>query len=135
MNSNFIGEDDFHGAKYLDYLEKYDISDKYIKCIAEKFSLEEIENENTDRIDNRYAENIVNDIKNKYNMKSINSIKLSIGESARVLLRRKPKMILVKSLEDPQLKHIIYLAKERNVEIVTYSNSSYKSIALIDEEK
>ena len=135
LNSNFIGEDDFHGAKYLDYLEKYDISDKYIKCIAEKFSLEEIENENTDRIDNRYAENIVNDIKNKYNMKSINSIKLSIGESARVLLRRKPKMILVKSLEDPQLKHIIYLAKERNVEIVIYSNSSYKSIALIDEEK
>lgn len=133
LNDKLISRKDFHGAKFLEYLTNHDISQQYIDEIANNFNMEDIKIIEEDQTDYEYSEKIVEEIKTKYNMKSINSIKLSIGESTRVLLRRKPKLILVKDIEDPQLRNIIYLAKERNVKVKEYAKSNYNAIALIDE--
>lgn len=133
LNEEFIGRDDFHGAKYLMYLKENDLSKYFIDKIVEKFSKNEIVFESIEKVEPNYARIIVDEISNMYNVKSINSIKLSIGEVARVLLRRKTKLILVKDKNDKNISHIIHLAKEKNIEIITYNKSDYKAIALIDE--
>lgn len=133
LNEEFIGKYDFHGAKNLMYLKEKDLSQYFIDKIAEKFSTVEIYFEKVEKVDPHYASLIVDEIGNSYNVRSINSIKLSIGEVARVLLRRKTRLILVKDKNDKNISHIIHLAKEKKIEVITYDKSDYKAIALIDE--
>ena len=81
-----------------------------------------------------YASAIAEEIRQAFKVKSINSVKLSIGESARVLLRRKGRVVLVRDLEDKNVSHIIQLAKEKNVEVLKYDTGSYRCMAIIEEE-
>lgn len=133
LNDKLIGENDFHGAKTLLYLKDEDLSQYFIDHIERNF----IENLNdykvTEKVDVDYSKSIAEEIGFKYNVKSINSIKLSIGETARVLLRRKARLILVKNKDDKNLKYILHLAKMKNVPVKIYESSNYNAAALIDE--
>ncbi len=156
-NPNFIGKEDFHGAKHLDYLAEEDLSMYFIDKISSEFqdiikgnqySLVEAEGEFSKVEDEiaitteasaklaieGYAATIAEKIRQAFQVKSINSVKLSIGESARVLLRRKARVVLVRDLEDKNVYHIIQLAKEKNVEVLKYDTGSYRCMAIIEEE-
>lgn len=131
LNEKYIGEDDFHGAKRLSYLEDYDYSEEFIKAIEENFTKD-------DKVFSEYekeeiADIVTKEIKEEFKVKDINKIKLSIGEASRALIRRKVDTLLVKDLEDKNLEHIIYLAKEKNVKVIKYNKSHYKCIAIIEE--
>ena len=161
-NEKYIGEDDFHGAKFLDYLQDEDYSQLFIDKICGEFhrivdnfqnnelSVDNSENSNKEilnekvinkevhtgyeEIDKGYSEKITKEIQDKYNVKNINNIKLSVGESARVLLRRDPRLVLVKDMKDENIEHILQLAKERDVEVIEYKGSDYNCIAIIKEK-
>ncbi|MEG2353996.1 MAG: tellurite-like stress resistance cysteine protease StiP [Clostridium sp.] len=135
-NPRYIGKDDFHGAKTLEYLKDDDYSQGFINDIYDEFSKIKINEADlvTETKDLNYSRNITEDIQRCYNIKNINNIKLSVGESARVLLRREPRIILVKNKNDKNVEHIIQLSKEKNVEVVEYKNSDYNCIAIIEEE-
>lgn len=133
LNEKFIGKDDFHGAKTLSYLQNEDLSQYFIDKISAKFTKEDIYFEKLEDIDLNYSKKIVEEISDIYNVKNINNIKLSIGETARVLLRRDPRFILVSDINDKNLVNIIHLAKEKDVEIKIYKESGYRAIALINE--
>lgn len=133
LNEEFIGDEDFHGAKTLSYLEKEDLSQYFIDKISEKFSLKNPCFEKSEEVDINYSKKTVDEIVDIYNIKNINNIKLSIGETARVLLRRDAKVILVSDINDKNLSNIIHLAKEKNVEVKIYKGSGYRAIALINE--
>ncbi len=128
-NNKYIKKDDFHGAKYLDYLEEYDLSNEFIKKIEGCFKVEDYYIEKYKR--EKTAEKIVQDIREEFDVSEINKIKLSIGEASRALLRRKVRCILIKDVEDRDVKHIIQLAKEKDVEILKYDKTHYKCIAII----
>ena len=85
-------------------------------------------------IDKQYSINIVNSIRELYDINNINNIKLSVGESARVLLRRDPRIILVKNKNDKNVEHIIKLADEKGVKVIEYKNSDYNCISIINEK-
>jgi hypothetical protein len=70
---------------------------------------------------------------NKYNFNNRNFIKPGVGESTRVLLRRIPKEIWIKDINDVSLKHIVFLAKNKNIPLHINSELSYNAIAVIDE--
>jgi hypothetical protein len=147
-NPDFIGEEDFHGAKYLDYLKEEDLSMYFIDEISNEFQGVIKENQYnpveaevaatnetlTEVAIEGYAAASAEEIRQAFKVKSINSVKLSIGESARVLLRRKGRVVLVRDLEDKNVSHIIQLAKEKNVEILKYDTGSYRCMAIIEEE-
>lgn len=136
-NDKYIGEEDFHGAKYLDYLEEVDYSQSFIDEIEKEFNnLDEINfnKEKLEEVKECYSANITKKIGDEYKVKSINNIKLSIGESARVLLRRDPRVVLVKDINDKNLEHIIQLSRERNIEVIEYDTYDYNCIAIIKEK-
>lgn len=72
-------------------------------------------------------------IAGKFGINDINLIKPGIGETTRVLLRRVPwKVLLDERLEgNPALKHIVRLAREKQVDMEYYPLSHYKCCGII----
>jgi len=58
-------------------------------------------------------------------------VKPGVGETTRVLLRRIPWKILVKSIEHPDIKHILMLAEDRGVPVEEYPGMNYSCCGLI----
>ncbi|MGL4873888.1 MAG: cysteine protease StiP domain-containing protein [Clostridium sp.] len=132
-NESYIKEKDFHGAKYLEYLSDKDVSNYFIKEIVSEFKNVGKIDLSLEEIDLDYADTLTNEIKEKFVVKNINKIKLSVGETARVLLRRNPKVILVKDLEDKNIRHILKLSEERMVDVKIFDCKGYNCISIIEE--
>jgi hypothetical protein len=140
LNELFIGKNDFHGTKIYTELANEDVSNYFVDHISDQFGHlkkdinEEFQlNKKNYCIPNWRGLEEVQNIQNEFNIKSRNYIKPGIGETTRVLLRRVPWKILVRDISEPQLKHILLLAKEKNCEIVEYSKMSYSCCGIIQE--
>lgn len=129
-NLNILKESDFHGAKYLAYLEEEDYSQYFIDAIEKEFTYEDKVQEE-DKVDLSYADDVVSMVRDNYDVTDIHKIKLSIGEASRALLRRKTKLVLIKDMNNKDVAHIIHMAKNKGVEIKEFTDSDYECIAII----
>lgn len=131
--SDIIGEYDFHGAKYYEEWKDIDLSNYYINEISKYFKDIELNEEDfskNNEILNTGMKEVL-EIGKVFKLSDINFIKPGVGETTRVLLRRIPWKVLVKDLNDPKLKHIIMLAKDRGVPVEEYKNMNYSCCGLI----
>ena len=80
---------------------------------------------------NSCVNQLLEKIKNDFPVVDINKIKLSIGESSRALIRRKPYKLLIKNIENPNLAFVLHLAKKKKVEICIYDTMDYECITLL----
>jgi hypothetical protein len=69
----------------------------------------------------------------KLKIYNINFIKPGICETTRVLLRRVPDLILVKDLNDLDVKHILKLAEDKGVKILEIKSLPYTTVGIIKE--
>jgi len=138
LNAAYIGKEDFHGAKFYKELIPFDVSNAYLEEITAEFSslfFQEIENAISDnkkqqKISFKGMEEVLK-IQEEFSIESTHYVKPGVGETTRVLLRRVPWKILMKDPFSPYVKHIVMLAKERNIEIIHYPNMSYTCCGLI----
>ena len=140
LRSDLIGPNDFHGAKFYDNLVEKDLSNFYVDEISACFESikEEVDKTVIDwTIDEitKVGSKDVEFIQNEYNVQDVNFIKPGIGEATRVLLRRVPDKILVDDLNNPNLKHILVLAKEKNVEVEVVKLNAYSCCGIIKSMK
>ncbi len=70
-------------------------------------------------------------IADEYSVIDINHIKPGIAESTRVMLRRVPSLLLVKSLYNPKVRHLLMLAKEKNIRVLEVPSLLFEACALI----
>lgn len=148
LNDKYISSKDFHGTKYYKELLPVDVSNFYIDQICECFSSIDknhvgyLSNELGTReiaVDIEFNDNTLNckglrdieSIKHKFNINNINLIKPGVGETTRVLLRRIPWKILVDSFKNPNLKHILTLAKEKDIPVEIYTDMCYSCCGII----
>lgn len=138
LNDHLIGPEDFHGAKYYENLIDADVSNEYINIVSKEFSaIQQEAFEESERLGNDQNGTIfkgmdeVKGMAKEFDIGSPHFIKPGVGETTRVLLRRIPWKILMKDPDSPYVRHILLLAKERNVEIVHYPNMSYTCCGLI----
>lgn len=140
LRDDLIGKDDFHGAKFYKELKYVDESNNYLDTISACFKNKY---QNIDKTMKNWTEDIitkvgncdVKNIKQKYDIEDINFIKPGVGETTRVLLRRIPYKILVDDLNNPKLKHILILAKEKNVEVEEFDFKAYSCCGIIKNMK
>ena len=140
LRDDLIGKDDFHGAKFYKELKYVDESNNYLDTISACFKNEY---QNIDKTMKNWTEDIitkvgncdVKNIKQRYDIEDINFIKPGVGETTRVLLRRIPYKILVDDLNNPKLKHILILAKEKNVEVEEFDFKAYSCCGIIKNMK
>jgi uracil phosphoribosyltransferase len=136
--ADLIGEFDFHGAKFYEEWIEQDVSSLFIDTIVGQYPL--IAHE-ADALAQKHIENLqeptwagLNTIKHLqevFQLPDIHLIKPGVGETTRVLLRRIPWKILIDSKDNPNLQHILLLAKDRDVAVEEFPGMSYSCCGLI----
>ncbi len=142
LNDNYIGRDDFHGAKFYQELLEADVSNKFIQVIVDEFaaiSKEAYEislQKKVDEIETGFlGMEDVKRIQAEFGIESTHFIKPGVGETTRVLLRRVPWKILMRDASSPFVAHILLLAQERDVEVIEYPDLKYLCCGLIKSVK
>lgn len=129
--SDLIGEQDFHGAAYYAELLEQDLTYPFIEAVEAHFP-EEVPAALEEKTPAVSALDEVDEICRRFSVSDRNLVKPSIGEATRVLLRRMPWMVLVRSMSDEEhLGHLYQLAKEKGVPLVEYPLVNYRACGLI----
>ena len=131
LRDDIIFPGDFHGAVYFGELAPYDRTYEFIDAIEREleklppYSPSECAAPAGDGLEEtrRIAE--------KFNVADLNLVKPSIGEATRVLLRRTPKVILLRKLDNPLTLHLAELAKEKSVPVREYPLTCYQAVGII----
>jgi len=128
-----IGPDDFHGCVYYDQFLPHDQSQAFadeIVALASKLTLdaaEPVDKEAAGRVSREYiAEALL-----KYGILDVNLVKPGIGEATRVLLRRTPRLLVVRDAAAPEVAHLILLAEEKGVPVQIDPALPYYAVSLI----
>lgn len=133
--SDIIKENDYHGARFYRDLIGEDVSNFYIDVIVKCFKHENSGDDIIDKNPSWLGMDTVLRLSKLFNINNLNHIKPGIGETTRVLLRRVPWKILVKSNKTEELSHIYQLAQERDVPIEVYDDMEYSCCGLIQNLK
>ncbi|GAB6992096.1 cysteine protease StiP family protein [Paenibacillus pini] len=140
LRDDLIGPDDFHGAKYYKEWLTDDVSNVFVDKVSEYFpSVFSEAEEEAERLYNNAELTAVTwkgmqdiqRIQEDYGIADVNLIKPGVGETTRVLLRRVPWKILVDRLDNPNLKHILLLAGDKQVPVEVYPELTYSCCGLI----
>lgn len=145
MSRTFYREDliqglDFHGAKYYRELSSDDVSNYFIDTICSyfdeahkktRFVSPNDPDHGVDQFPACLGRKEARKIQVMFGISNINHVKPGVGETTRVLLRRVPWKVLVKNINNPHLKHILLLAKDREVPVEVYTEMSYACCGLI----
>ncbi|MBP2026363.1 pyrimidine operon attenuation protein/uracil phosphoribosyltransferase [Acetoanaerobium pronyense] len=135
---DLIGEDDFHGGKFYKELLEEDLSRYFIEEITSQFSKYKAIDPSfisEEESIHWHGMKSVKMIGETYGIKDTNLIKPGIGETTRVLLRRIPWKVLIKNPKNENLKHILLLAKERDVEVEIFDDMYYECCGIIKDLK
>lgn len=144
LRSDLIGPHDFHGAKFYKEWIDSDLSNPFIDTISSFFEQTEARSkrEANEILANKEANRAtwqgmmdIERIQNDFGIANVNLVKPGVGETTRVLLRRVPWKILVDRLDNPNLKHILLLANDRNVPVEVYPDLTYSCCGIIQAVK
>lgn len=140
LRDDLIGPDDFHGAKYYSEWADADLSNSFIETICSHY--EEVQAASGTKAEMLNSDpnaslvtwsgmKAIQKIQEEFSVPDVNFIKPGVGETTRVLLRRVPWKILVDRLDNPLLKHVLLLAKDRGVPVEEYPNMTYSCCGII----
>lgn len=141
IDKNQLSVGDFHGCHfYQEYLD-CDLSNIFIDSILANIQnppplTPVADNPTTDSEKlqlRKKSKNFLAWVAETYGVKNVNLIKPGIGEATRVLLRREANLLLIKDMQDASVKHLLYLAGQKNIEIKPYPPLPYRAAALIKE--
>jgi hypothetical protein len=129
-NEEYIDGNDFHGAITFKDLAGNDMTNYFLDTIEEHFDY--AYRPMPACIDNSYVPKVIKKLEKDFGVTDANKIKLSIGESSRALLRRKPSVMLVKNPENPDLSFLLHMAEKKGVEVRQYDTFDYECITILE---
>ncbi|MCF2903190.1 cysteine protease StiP family protein [Pseudoalteromonas sp. OFAV1] len=134
-----IGPNDFHGAKYYSELEPYDMSETFINTILPLCMTNEIKPcEDSVEAAKEQSESMmayVHSTMKRFNETDINMVKPGVAEATRVMLRRIPEVLIVKSIDDSDTAHIVQLANDKAIPVEVDPNMPIKAVSVISNLK
>ena len=140
-----IGPGDFHGCVYYAQFEAHDLSREFAdRLIAEGIAQAQAERGaprdsgglNTPApIDRAHAAAVSSDFLRatmaQHGISDVNLVKPGIGEATRVLLRRVPRLLIVRDADAPDVAHLTLLAAEKSVPVIVDAALPYQAVSLI----
>lgn len=140
LNGELIGPADFHGAKFYAELADQDVSEVLLDAVSREFDAAAGEAANrraaieaSDRTPTWSGWQSVEAVRAHYGISSVNFVKPGVGETTRVLLRRVPWRVLVRTPDDPEHEHIRVLADARDVPVEVVPDLAYSCMGLVKE--
>ena len=74
---------------------------------------------------------LIQQISARHDVSHPNFIKPGIGEATRALLRRAPRLLLLRDPGSPQVRHLVQLAQERGVAIQADATLGLHAVTII----
>ena len=142
LNKTHLGPGDFHGCVYYHELASVDLSGWFIEQIMEQVKLLAAASPLAEIVVKalstgqcaelrQVTESQLRYLQEQYSLPDVNFIKLGIGESTRVLLRRVPELLLLKDSQETDVQHLKLMADVKNVQVICQPDLSYRAVALI----
>lgn len=126
--NSLIRPEDFHGAVYFGEFRDIDLTNAYISAIEQEMTYGAAE------LPERASAGGLaetREIAAHFGVSDIKLVKPGIGEATRVLLRRIPRLILLRDAGSPLTKHLVELAAEKGVEVREYPLRNYHACGII----
>jgi hypothetical protein len=138
VRDDLIGPGMFHGAKFYAELAPDDLSAVFLDRVTAAFprvagGIDALlaAHRAGDRGADWSGWGAVREIADEFGLTDLNLVKPGVGETTRVLLRRRPWQILVRPDRAADLRHVRLLAGARDVPVVERDGLSYSCIGLI----
>ena len=130
-----IGPGDFHGCVYYQQFEPQDQSQRFAdELVAQALALPTAFGTPAP-MDKALAATISRDYMQgalqQHGITDINMVKPGIGEATRVLLRRTPRLLIVRDTGAVDVAHLILLAQEKNIPVMVDPALPYHAVSLI----
>ncbi len=132
-----IGATDFHGCVYYAEFEAQDVSRAFADgLIAEAVTLaQENKQQQILPVDRAQVATIsrefIQRIMSEHGISDENLVKPGIGEATRVLLRRVPRLLILRDATAADVAHLKVLALEKSVPVIEDSRLPYQAVSLI----
>ncbi|MGQ0698689.1 MAG: cysteine protease StiP family protein [Panacagrimonas sp.] len=130
-----IGAGDFHGCLYFPELDASDHSRWFIERIraAVAWQADALAREPIDDTPGSQGrvEPMIAQLMQQYAVNDRNYLKPGIGEATRSLLRRVPRLLILRDATLPEVRHLVLLAREREVPMEVLPSLPLKAVALI----
>jgi adenine/guanine phosphoribosyltransferase-like PRPP-binding protein len=141
LNRAILRSNQFHGAKYYAELVAADVSVAFLDAISAQFPA--VAGEVAARLPALVAADraptwagwaSVQRLAARYGVPDVNLVKPGVGETTRVLLRRVPWKVLMRSDAVARLGHVAMLARQRGVDVEILDDMTYSCVGLIHPE-
>ena len=129
-----IGPDDFHGCVYYGEFAPHDQSQRFADALAALAQASDLPPD-TRPLDAKAAaersRSYLAAAMARYDIADVNLIKPGIGEATRVLLRRVPRLLVLRRPGTPSVRHLEVLAEEKQVPVAVDPALPYHAVSLI----
>jgi len=134
--SRAIGPDDFHGCVLYSDFAAHDRSRDFVDDLERRaLALPGEANVGVEAVDARAAASrsqaYIAAALARYGIHDVNLVKPGIGEATRVLLRRAPRLLVLRDLQAPAVAHLRLLAEEKQVPVEIDPALPYQAVSLI----
>lgn len=132
--------DGLHGCVKCDHLAAFECSRMLVDTVAhyrqrlDFITLPRGELSQTKKAAlSQQSEQVIQTLAQTYQISSINRIKPGIAEATRAVLRRVPDHVLVRSIDDPDVALLVYLAREKGLAITEVGDAigQYRAVTII----
>ena len=130
-----IGPGDFHGCVYYKQFEPQDQSQRFadelvalaLKLPAAQGAPAPMDKALAATVSRSYMQSALA----QHGIIDINMVKPGIGEATRVLLRRSPRLLIVRDADAVDVAHLVLLAQEKNIPVMVDPRLPYHAVSLI----
>lgn len=140
LNADLVGHQDFHACVIQSHLAKADHSRAFVDHINAMAARSIAAPAKTDPSQRAKADAqcdaVLHAAMQRHGVSNPNLIKPGIAEATRVFLRRVPQVLLLRDGNDPDVAHLLHLAKQKNVPVELHSAiGRYRAMAVIQSLK
>jgi hypothetical protein len=130
-----IGAGDFHGCVYYQQFAPHDQSQAFADSLVAKALLMAPAQGPAAPMDKQRAAAISQAYMlaalARHGISDVNMVKPGIGEATRVLLRRTPRLLIVRDASAAEVAHLTLLAQEKNIPVQVDPDLPYHAVSLI----
>ncbi len=133
LSEALVGEDDFHACVYYADFEPADRSRAFVDAIEQDVVavLADSRGDHTETGSRADTAAFVRGLMARCETTDWHRIKPGIAEATRSLLRRVPERLFLRDASEPDVAHLVHLAKKRGVSIEPLNDARYGAVALI----
>jgi len=132
-----LAANDFHGCLYYEGLAHVDCSVEFVDAVWQHLVSRDLAApapaETVSTVNAKDLHDMVERYRVLHNLASVNFVKPGVGEATRVMLRRVPRMLVLRDLEDQEVAHLLMLARQKCVPVTMDPVLPCRALAIIEQ--